>query len=44
MVILGTIQGRDLLGLLPIYPPAKASYSLLNRSHGLSELIDGNYL
>ena len=43
-VILGAILRRYLLGLLPIYPSTEASYSLLNRSHGLSKLIDGNYL
>ena len=34
----------DLLGLLPIYPLAKASYSLLDQSHGCSKLVNGNYL
>ena len=41
---LGILLNWDLLGLLPIYPLAKASYSLLDRSHGRSKLVNGNYL
>ena len=43
-VILYAILRQGLLGLLPIYPLAEASYSILNKSHGQSKLIDGNHL
>ena len=43
-VVLGAILRQDLLGLLPIYPPVEASYSLLNQSHGRNKLVNGNYL
>ena len=43
-VILCTILIRDLLGLLPIYLLVEVGYSLLNRSHCRSELVNGNYL
>ena len=41
MVILRAIVRQDLLGLLPIYPLAEIGYSLLNRSHGRNELVNG---
>ena len=41
---MGVILRQNLLGLLPIYPLAEASYSLLNRSYGCNKLVNGKYL
>ena len=43
-VILCAILRRDLSSLLPIYPLAKASYSLMNQSHDRNKLINDNHL
>ena len=43
-VLLCTILRQDPLSMLPIYPPAEASYSFLNWSHGRGKLIDCNHL